>query len=787
MKRRLFAAGALLAVPVIIAAVYGGSAKPSARAQALQLRHDLVLRANSSEEELEAVSARKAGPLHAARPSRIQFKPGIAVAGARTAGTPLRFGQPTISGIQGNGFEEDIRLDPTNPKVIYTSAPASLSSDTSWIWKSSDGGRTFKWVRAAAATTGKAVAGCAGGGDTELAVDSVGHLYFNDLTLANFSTARSDDGGATFACSNSGVPDSAVDRQWYATDGDPTAGGSIYLTNDEIGPGGASCGSSGAPNNVLVMYRSPAAGAGATAGIQFAPANKITDDLSCDEGIMGNNEVSPVATKTGLNGATLTTAVRHVYVAHDDATLTKILIGRCFPVAFGPPVPNVSDPSGLNCEDLPVADLGAANKTGGDFPTLAIDRAGNLYVVWEQAPRNSGVAGDSSLYYAFSTNEGNTWSAPIKVPTGSLANNVFAWVAAGDNGLVDISWVGTTAHVDPADPDCTSGGPDAVHGTWGLYVTQTRNGHSTSGVTFSPPALAGQHPIHKGTIQTLLGGQCGDRTLGDFFQLRIGPLGEAHLSFADSNNIDEVFAPHAMYVRQIGGPGVYKGKTVKGDAILKGSAHDPKGDGIFEAAGQASPNMPNLDLLETTLNSPTPATCRPAGTPCYRISMDVNNLSVAPPVPPNTDTDLVWLTQWLTPASPTCTNTASESGCATGGKNFFVYAESSGGDPIRCYYGENAAQALGGGVTLTYPGVAEITAPGACKVVMGVGGSIRIDVPKSVVSLEAGTAPFDSWLYSVTGSTMTLQEPANTVPSLGGIGGTYFNLIDVVRAFNAHA
>src|SRR5438874_10694220 len=60
------------------------------------------------------------------------------------------FGHPIIAGIGGTGFEESIRIDPTNPDRIYTSAPGSLSADTSWVWHSLDGGRTFKWVVGAA-------------------------------------------------------------------------------------------------------------------------------------------------------------------------------------------------------------------------------------------------------------------------------------------------------------------------------------------------------------------------------------------------------------------------------------------------------------------------------------------------------------------------------------------------------------------------------------------------------------------------------------------------------------
>src|SRR5436190_4044615 len=247
----------------------------------------------------------------------------VALSTAPTAPAAVpTFGHPVMAGIGGSGYEIDLRVDPSNGDRMYMSAPGALSSDTSWIWRSLDAGKTFKWVPNAAPTTGKATT-CHGGGDTELGVDSAGHLYFNDLTLANFSTSRSDDQGATFTCSNTGVPDTAVDRQWYTIDGDPTNGGSIYLANDEIGPGGVMCGNS-VGNNVLVMYRSPAGGLGPSAGIEFGPANHVSGVGTCNEAIMGNNELSPVATTLGQpNGsggyATLPSAVKHIYVIHDNA------------------------------------------------------------------------------------------------------------------------------------------------------------------------------------------------------------------------------------------------------------------------------------------------------------------------------------------------------------------------------------------------------------------------------------------------------------------------------------
>jgi hypothetical protein len=701
------------------------------------------------------------------------------------------------------GFEESVRIDPTTIDPIhpndlthlriYTSAPGTAAADTSWIWHSEDGGRTFKWVVEAAPYEGKATT-CHGGGDTEIAVDIAGHLYFNDLTLANFSTARSDDHGVSFTCSNTGVPDTAVDRQWYAVDGDPTNGGTLYLTNDEIGPGAPMCGSN-VGNNVLVMYRSPAAGAlGATAGIAFGPANHITAIGTCDEGIMGNNEISQMATPTGLNGAILPLPVKHIYVIHDNAALNKISIGRCFPVAFGAPVANVSDPSGLNCTDLAVRNLAPGQKTGGNFPTMAIDKSGNLYAVWEEAPidANGIVTGDTVLMYSYSKDEGNTWlTPPITIdtsasPVGTLHNNIFAWIAAGDDGRVNIVWYGTTAPSDPMDPNCGQNpivppaqgkninGPDSVEGPWSVWMVQSLNAHDANPI-FTPPILASEHHVHSGGVQTLIGGQCGNanHALGDFLQLRTGPLGEAHISYADSDNFVGTLVGHAMYVHQNGGTGLIAGSSPMSISGLTpfNSVTDPAGDGKFEAAGTSSLNMPQLDILASSVSLVTTSPCSVAA-PCYQITMQLNNLSLAPTTAQDPDPDLVWLTQWFVPST-------SE---PNGGKNYHAYAESLNGGALQCFVGQVAIKFVGGGGVLTYPGGLTALPAANCQSTLGPNGTITIYVPLSSVPVND---PIDNRLHEVTASTMTLQQPANTVPQdpLLGTGGSFFNLIDVAQAY----
>lgn len=703
---------------------------------------------------------------------------GATSVGGPAIAVPLpTFGNPVMAGLGGSGFEIDLRVDPSDGSRMYMSAPGALSSDTSWIWRSLDSGKTFKWVPNAAPLTGK-VTTCHGGGDTELGVDSAGHLYFNDLTLANFSTSRSDDQGTTFTCSNTGVPDTAVDRQWYTIDGDPTNGGSIYLANDEIGPGGVMCGGS-VGNNVLVMYRSPVGGVGATAGVEFGPANHVTAVGSCDEAIMGNNELSPVATTlgqpTGTPGvyATLASPVKHIFVIHDNAALNKILIGRCFPVPFGPPVANVSDPSGLNCTDLPVADLGASVKVGANFPSMAIDKAGNLYAVWNQAPidASGNVIGDTSIMYTYSTDQGNTWATPIQIntsgsPVGVLHTNVMVWAVAGDDGRVDIAWYGT-----PGQPTHPSAGPDSCgpNCDWSLWMAQTLNGHDAVPV-FTSPIQASQHFIHRGSMNTLIGGQAGDRTLGDFIQLRLGPQGQARISYSDSNNIDEPLVPHGMFVQQNGGASLYTANSPVNIPALNpiNSSTDPSGDGKYEQAGTSSANIPQLDIIRSSISETTSTPCS-AAAPCYKVTMQLNNLSFASAAPNDPDPVLIWLTQWLVPSTTD----------VNGGKNFHVYAESVNGAAPNCFVGENAVTLIGGGGAMTYPGNNQLPAAN-CTSTLGANGDVTIYVPKSMVA-EAN--PIDGKLHEVTAATMSLSQPANTDPSFGGIGGSLFNTIDVAQSY----
>ena len=87
-------------------------------------------------------------------------------------------------------------------------------------------------------------------------------------------------------------------------------------------------------------------------------------------------------------------------------------------------------------------------------------------------------------------------------------------------------------------------------------------------------------------------------------------------------------------------------------------------------------------------------------------------------------------------------------------------------------------------MTLTYPGAEQLTAPGACTAQTGPNGKITIDVPLSKVSLDAGVPPFANRLYSVTASTITAPSPPESVPSVAGLGGVFFDVLDMAPAYD---
>jgi hypothetical protein len=696
---------------------------------------------------------------------------GTAPSGASGAGRPRSpsddlptFGRPTIAGIQafsgGTGLEPSLRID-TSGRVYATAPPGSH------LWRSLDEGKSFKWAPGADPKLGDPpTCDKPTEGDNDIATDSAGRLYFSDLaahTGRDFASpfnavARSDDQGATFTFSCDSVKSKDLDRPWYAVDGDPLNGGNVYLAIALV-HGDHGC-EGKIKHSKWTIARSPVPGDEAEAGISFGPSLRVTG--KCQGGSAGRPKVSPTTHRVFLPH----TNTYFQIIGADEARMV-----RCDAVPF-----TEETPSGLSCVDLSVATMPGYFVFG--MPDVAIDTAGNLFMEWEAIPIDEfgDPAGDALLYWSSSSDEGDTWSTPVQIPTPGLHNNIFGTVAAGDSGRVDIAWYGT----DSVDPDFAEGcgGPDDVPGDWSLYVAQTLDGLDPT-PTFTAPIVASEHFIHRGGISSGFAGKfCSAAQLGDFFQMQVGLDGEANIVYADTNTtnsagpgLDLAFPlVHPMFVRQNGGTGVFLANPiVQGDPAATNSVIDAAGDATYDANGSVSHNQANLDILGSSITKPD--------ADHYRITIDVADLTTLAPDPAtgNPDTSLDWLVQWFVPSST----------FEDGGRNFFAYMESTDGGEPTFWDGEGAAnlvplpeccQAL-----FTYPGKNQITG----SYTPTAPGTITIDVPVADVN-EPGA--INDTLYSVTASTMTLVEPANTIAPFVfegyWAGGDAFSLIESAPSYD---
>jgi hypothetical protein len=197
---------------------------------------------------------------------------------------------------------------------------------------------------------------------------------------------------------------------------------------------------------------------------------------------------------------------------------------------------------------------------GNLFPWISVDKAGNVYVAAAGSlPDRKGVQ-RNGLFTAYSTDHGQTWSAPIKVNTGKGAV-VFPTVAAGADGIVDYSWIESTALTQ-----------DDTSGTWTVHFAQSRNAHSS---TSSYSQVTGP-VVRKGAV-CVLGVICsGNRNLLDFMGLVLDSKGYANMTVTSTQgpngetpppDVPELTDPsnplgtshqndyrHVIYWRQTSGP-----------------------------------------------------------------------------------------------------------------------------------------------------------------------------------------------------------------------------------------
>jgi hypothetical protein len=130
----------------------------------------------------------------------------------------------------------------------------------------------------------------------------------------------------------------------------------------------------------------------------------------------------------------------------------------------------VSRDEGATYTWLPVTGAPASSGLGA-VVQLAIDAAGNLYVLWKASDQ---------LYLAISRDGGHSWSSPLAVAAPGLRNITLPALAAGPRGHVGVVYYATK---NPSSQALSA------------YITETRNGLGPRPVFYGAAINDPAHPI----------------------------------------------------------------------------------------------------------------------------------------------------------------------------------------------------------------------------------------------------------------------------------------------------
>jgi hypothetical protein len=336
---------------------------------------------------------------------------------------------------------------------------------------------------------------CAGlsGGDTDLAVDAAGDIYQSDPWLANSCLSVSVDHGRSFEAGNPFGQElqPGDDRPWLAYDGTIPNGGEVFGTYDGV-------------DALHIVNTGPLVNP--AVGIQAISDNVVIPETAVSSSNTPSSVRQCVCPPGGLAVDQSTGTHRgRVYVSFSDQQGTRI--------AYDDPNALGTTPTGTwNYTSISDSTTGSAFEDEWNFSPVAVDSNGVVYVMWAHAlgfNSTSGLAGAGGVqeYYAYSTDGGKTFSAPVRLSTES-GTTTFPTMHVVSPGVIDAAWYGTSA---TGDPNTVGSGSQ-----WNVYYTRV-TGANTSTPSIAPKIAVTD--IHNGCIQTGGGASCSDRSLLDFFTL----------------------------------------------------------------------------------------------------------------------------------------------------------------------------------------------------------------------------------------------------------------------------
>jgi hypothetical protein len=249
--------------------------------------------------------------------------------------------------------------------------------------------------------------------DASVTTDTAGNFYITTIALNNANSAntlaifKSTDGGVTFPIGQALAQGYTEDKEMVTTDLAPNSPyrNNIYISWSRL---------SLSPDIRLIRSTN--------AGVNWSTPVNVSSSST-------NGQGSDPA--VGSNGEVYVTWVSYSYTTQ---YFNKSTNGG---VSFGTPQIIASGPA----PNIPFSQTGPTT-----FPSIAVDisggaRNGYVYVTW-----CDGRNGDADVFFMRSTDQGSTWSTPLRVNNDPVSNGkcqAWPWIAVNDQGLISILFYDT--------------------------------------------------------------------------------------------------------------------------------------------------------------------------------------------------------------------------------------------------------------------------------------------------------------------------------------------------------